>query len=76
MSVEEVINMVEECTTDELHDLLKRCDTKQQDSFSLYREMISLTIQHELTKRTGGDTSEVGSTVIEVVNDEVHEDTT
>ena len=64
VSPEKIIKMVESCTSEQLEELSKACKEKQKVAFSLQREMIRLSIDHELAKRKGEDTSKVGSIII------------
>lgn len=67
-SPEEVIRMVKNCDTKQLHELHERCIEKQKNGFSLYREMIKLTIDHEIAEREGKSTTHIDSTVVEITN--------
>jgi hypothetical protein len=58
-SPEEVIKMVEGCSTEDLEKLSKDCAEKQKKGFSLYLAMIHLAIDHELTNRNNLSKKEV-----------------
>ena len=63
-SPSEICDMVKQCPTKELQRLQKRAEKRQKEGFSLYREMISLAIQHELTERQKKDTTTISTTII------------
>lgn len=46
-----MFSFVEDCSTEDLEKLAKKCEEKQKKGFSLYLEMIYLSITHELSER-------------------------